>query len=264
MPAMCVDSAAIGAPGGDGFAMLESMAKILIVEDDALLQDALKGQLNQLGFAVCIASNVAEGQELLQAQGVDGIILDLGLPGADGLDLLTWVRSHIVGLPVLILTARDGVDSRVQGLNAGADDYMTKPFNMQELQARLSAMLRRARLPAFAQPNSAPGRPRTTIGKLRIDYASQTALLNEESLDLTQREWDLLELLVSRCGEVVTREDVLAAWRASPLEPGQMAPPLNSNALEVYVHRLRKKLDLSDLNIRNIRGLGYMLAQPIG
>lgn len=245
-----------------GFAMLKPMATILIVEDDALLQDALKGQLNQLGFDVCTARSVAEGLTLLQAQGVDGIILDLGLPGADGLDLLTWVRGHITGLPVLILTARDGVEDRVRGLNAGADDYITKPFNMQELQARLRAMLRRARQPAFAQASSAPGSQSTTIGHLRIDHTSHTALLNDESLDLTQREWELLELLVNRCGEVVTREDVLAAWRASPLEPGQIAPPLNSNALEVYVHRLRKKLDTSNLNIRNIRGLGYMLAQP--
>jgi DNA-binding response OmpR family regulator len=125
--------------------MLKPMATILIVEDDALLQDALKGQLNQLGFEVCTAGSVAEGLALLQTQGVDGIILDLGLPGSDGLDLLTWVRGHITGLPVLILTARDGVEDRVRGLNAGADDYITKPFNMQELQARLRAMLRRAR-----------------------------------------------------------------------------------------------------------------------
>lgn len=242
--------------------MLKPMATILIVEDDALLQDALKGQLTQLGFEVCTAASVAQGLALLQVQGVDGIILDLGLPGADGLDLLTWVRGHITGLPVLILTARDGVEDRVRGLNAGADDYITKPFNMQELQARLRAMLRRARQPAFTQVSNAPGSQITTLGQLALDHASRSAMLNDELLDLTQREWELLELLVNRCGEVVTREDVLAAWRASPPEPGQTAPPLNSNALEVYVHRLRKKLDASSLNIRNIRGLGYMLAKP--
>ena len=244
--------------------MLKPMATILIVEDDALLLDALKGQLNQLGFAVCTACSVAEGLALLQTQGVDGIILDLGLPGADGLDLLNWVRGHIAGLPVLILTARDGVDDRVRGLNAGADDYITKPFNMPELQARLRAMLRRARQPAFTQASGSPGGQTTTIGNLQLDHSSRTAMLHDELLDLTQREWELLELLVNRCGEVVTREDVLAAWHASPPEPGQIAPPLNSNALEVYVHRLRKKLDPSSLNIRNIRGLGYMLAQPAG
>jgi len=243
------------------FVMLNPMATILIVEDDALLLDALTGQLQQLEFGVCTASSVAEATALLQAQAVDGIILDLGLPGADGMELLTWARTHIAGLPVLILTARDGVEDRVLGLNAGADDYITKPFNMQELQARLQAMLRRARQPAFTQASSAGG-PGTTIGPLALDHASHSAALDGEPLDLTQREWELLELLVNRCGEVVTRDDVLAAWRASPPEPGQTAAPLNSNALEVYVHRLRKKLDPSPLNIRNIRGLGYMLAKP--
>ena len=137
--------------------MLKPMATILIVEDDALLQDALTGQLKQLNYGVCTATSVAQGMAVLQDQAVDGIILDLGLPDADGLDLLTWARTRIVGLPVLILTARDGIDDRVRGLNAGADDYLTKPFNMQELQARLQAMLRRARQPAFTQATSAQG-----------------------------------------------------------------------------------------------------------
>ena len=237
------------------------MATLLIVEDDALLLDALAGQLKQLEYGVCTAGSVAQAQALLQTQAVDGIILDLGLPGgADGMELLTWARAHITGLPVLILTARDGVDDRVQGLNAGADDYITKPFHMQELQARLQAMLRRARQPAFTQASSATGGPSTAIGPLVLDHAGQAASLDGAPLELTQREWELLELLVNRCGEVVTRDDVLAAWRAGPPEPGQAtAAPLNSNALEVYVHRLRRKLDASSLVIRNIRGLGYML-----
>ena len=238
------------------------MATILIVEDDALLLDALTGQLKQLDYSVCTASSVAQAMALLQTQAVDGIILDLGLPGADGMELLTWARAHIAGLPVLILTARDGVDDRVLGLNAGADDYITKPFNMQELQARLQAMLRRARQPAFTQASSTQGPQLTTLGPLVLDHAGQAAALNGDPLDLTQREWELLALLAHRVGEVVTRDDVLAAWRASPPEPGQTAAPLNSNALEVYVHRLRKKLDQSNLVIRNIRGLGYMLNKP--
>ena len=241
------------------------MATLLIVEDDALLLDALTGQLKQQEYDVCTASSVAQAMALLQTQAVDGIILDLGLPGADGMELLTWARTHIAGLPVLILTARDGVEDRVLGLNAGADDYITKPFNMQELQARLQAMLRRARQPAFTQANQAHGAAgagHTTIGLLKLDHTSHCATLHGHQLELTLREWELLELLAQRCGEVVTRDDVLAAWRASPLEPGQVAAPLNSNALEVYVHRLRKKLDPSNLVIRNIRGLGYMLAKP--
>src|SRR3989344_5655609 len=190
------------------FVMLNPMATILIVEDDALLLDALTGQLQQLEFGVHTASSVAEANTLLQSQAVDGIILDLGLPG-------------------------------------------------------VPAMLRRARQPAFAQASSAAGGASPPIGPLVLDHASHSEALNGDLLDLTQREWELLELLVNRCGEVVTRDDVLAAWRASPPEPGQTAaPPLNSNALEVYVHRLRKKLDTSPLAIRNIRWLGYMLNRP--
>jgi DNA-binding response OmpR family regulator len=235
------------------------MATILIVEDDALLLDALSGQLAQQGWDVLTASSVPLARAALQAQAVDGVILDLGLPGGDGLDVLVWARKHITGLPVLILTARDGIEDRVRGLNSGADDYLTKPFDMLELQARLQAMLRRSRQPAFMQASAGPS---TTVGCLELDHGARTATLQGQALDLTQREWELLELLVQRVGEVVTRDDVLAVWHASPLEPGQPATALNSNALEVYVHRLRKKLDLSALSIRNIRGLGYMLEKP--
>jgi two-component system response regulator TctD len=235
------------------------MATILIVEDDALLLDALSGQLAQQGWDVLTAASVPLARAALQAQAVDGVILDLGLPGGDGMDVLVWARKHITGLPVLILTARDGIEDRVRGLNSGADDYLTKPFDMLELQARLQAMLRRSRQPAFLQASAGPS---TTVGCLELDHGARTATLQGQALDLTQREWELLELLVQRVGEVVTREDVLAVWHASPLEPGQPATALNSNALEVYVHRLRKKLDLSALSIRNIRGLGYMLEKP--
>lgn len=235
------------------------MATILIVEDDALLLDALSGQLAQQGWDVLTASSVPQARTALQAQAVDGVILDLGLPGGDGMDVLVWARKHITGLPVLILTARDGIEDRVRGLNSGADDYLTKPFDMLELQARLQAMLRRSRQPAFLQASAGPS---TTVGCLELDHGARTATLQGQTLELTQREWELLELLVQRVGEVVTREDVLAVWHASPLEPGQPATALNSNALEVYVHRLRKKLDLSALSIRNIRGLGYMLEKP--
>ncbi len=238
------------------------MTKILIVEDDELLLDALTGQLRQLGHEVCSARQWKSAAKELEKQAVDGIILDLGLPGGDGLNLLAWARERFAGLPVLILTARDSVDDRIRGLNAGADDYMTKPFNMDELQARLHSMLRRARLPAYTLASADPNR-HTALGGLQLDHEKHKASLAGETLDLTQREWELLELLVNRCGEVVTREDVLASWHALPQELGQPAPaPLNSNALEVYVHRLRRKLEPSSLKIRNIRGLGYMLEKP--
>ena len=204
------------------------MATILIVEDDALLLDALSGQLTQQGWDVLTASSVPQARTALQAQAVDGVILDLGLPGGDGMDVLVWARKHITGLPVLILTARDGIEDRVRGLNSGADDYLTKPFDMLELQARLQAMLRRSRQPAFLQASAGPS---TTVGCLELDHGARTATLQGQTLELTQREWELLELLVQRVGEVVTREDVLAVWHASPLEPGQ--PPAGTAYLRL-------------------------------
>ena len=227
------------------------MAHILIAEDDDLLRDALSAQLTQAGHTVACAAHGLQARELLETTRFDGVILDLGLPKLDGMAVLQWIRQRVLALPVLILTARDGVDDRVHGLNAGADDYLTKPFIMAELQARLEALLRRSRLPAFG------GSLQVTSGtsQLRVDASLPRAWLGEEAMELTQREWALLQLLVANAGQVVSREDVLSRWQA---EPGEGAGG-GSNALEVYIHRLRRKLDGSGLNIRNVRGLGYML-----
>ncbi|HSO46203.1 MAG TPA: response regulator [Rhodoferax sp.] len=229
------------------------MSSLLIIEDDELLRDGLCAQLAQAGHSVMAAADGEAAQTLLETQRFDGVVLDLGVPRISGMDLLRWVRKRLPALPVLILTARDGIDDRVQGLNAGADDYLTKPFDMAELQARLGAMLRRARLPAFGGSlelaNGHGARP------LRVDAHVPQAWLGDEALELTQREWALLSLLVTHAGRVVSREDVLETWQSEPGEPGALA----SNALEVYIHRLRRKLVDSGLNIRNVRGLGYML-----
>lgn len=239
------------------------MAHLLIVEDDELLRDALTAQLLQGGHSVASAAHGVAAVNQLESTRFDGVILDLGLPVVadeqlDGMDVLRWIRRQLGALPVLILTARDGVDDRVQGLNAGADDYLTKPFNMAELLARLQAMLRRSQLPAFGGSAElvAVGRQ-----KLRIDAKLPRAWLDEAPVDLTQREWELLSLLVTQIGQVVSREDVLQAWKDEGAEAGSAAPASNlgSNALEVYVHRLRRKLADSGLSIRNVRGLGYML-----
>lgn len=228
------------------------MAHLLIVEDDELLRDGLCAQLVHAGHSVCSASDGAQAQTLLETTRVDGVILDLGLPLVDGISVLRWIRQRLTALPVLVLTARDGVEDRVQGLNAGADDYLTKPFSMAELLARLQAMLRRSRLPAFGgslEVESSGAR------RLRVDPVLPLAWLDDELMDLTQREWSLLSLLVTNMGQVVGREDVLAVWQTQPLD----GTTSGSNALEVYVHRLRRKLQDSGLNIRNVRGLGYML-----
>lgn len=228
------------------------MAHLLLVEDDELLRDGLSAQLIQAGHRVTTAEDGQIALDRLAAGSFDGVVLDLGLPRIDGLSVLRQLRRSTPALPVLILTARDGIEDRVEGLNAGADDYLTKPFNRDELLARLQAMLRRASLPAFG---TAPVAAPATALALRLDPDLPRAWLGDEVIELTQREWALLDLLVRHCGAVVSREDVFEVWQAEPGETGGVA----SNALEVYVHRLRRKLAGSSLNIRNIRGLGYML-----
>lgn len=228
------------------------MAHLLIVEDDELLRDGLSAQLMQAGHRIDTAVDGEQALSRLEAEAYEGVVLDLGLPRIDGLTVLRRLRQRLPALPVLILTARDGIEDRVEGLNAGADDYLTKPFNRDELLARLQSMLRRASLPAFGPSPQVP--PPPAPGTLRLDPVLPRAWLGNEVIDLTQREWSLLDLLVRHSGQVVSREDVLAVWQSDPGETG-----VTSNALEVYVHRLRRKLAGSTLNIRNIRGLGYLL-----
>ena len=227
------------------------MAHLLIVEDDELLRDGLSAQLMQAGHRITLAEDGHVALERLRNESFDGVVLDLGLPRVDGLTVLRGLRERLPALPVLVLTARDGVEDRVAGLNAGADDYLTKPFSLEELQARLQALLRRASLPATtAVPAGLPG-----SGALRLEAHPPRLWVGAEAVDLTLREWTLLDLLMRHSGQVVSREDVLAAWQADPGDTSGVA----SNALEVYVHRLRRKLAGAPLNIRNIRGLGYLL-----
>jgi DNA-binding response OmpR family regulator len=228
------------------------MAHLLIIEDDDLLRDGLTDLLRQAGHSVHNSADGLAAQSFLQGQGVDAVLLDLGLPKLDGLSLLRWIRQRFESLPVMILTARAGVDDRVAGLIEGADDYVTKPFDNAELTARVQALLRRARLPAFSTEARADSLPDATPG-LQIDRQLPRAWVNGQATDLTQREWELLNLLHQRLNQVVSREDVASAWQNDATEPTA------SNALEVYVHRLRRKLAGSGLNLRNVRGLGYML-----
>ena len=228
------------------------MSHLLIVEDDELLRDGLCAQLTRAGHNVSSAVDGAQAQSMLDTTRFDAVILDLGLPVIDGVAVLKWIRQRLAALPVLVLTARDGIEDRVQGLNAGADDYLTKPFDMAELLARLQAMLRRSRMPAFGGTLEVQG---AANKHLRLDPNLPLGWLDDEPMELTRREWSLLSLLVGNLGQVVGREDVLAVWQSEPTETGTGA----SNALEVYVHRLRRKLQDSGLSIRNVRGLGYML-----
>jgi two-component system OmpR family response regulator len=232
------------------------MANLLVVEDDELLRDALGAQLAHAKHETVPAANAADAIAAFATGRFDAVVLDLGLPGAmDGLQLLDWLRERAPALPVLILTARDGVEDRVMGLSRGADDYLTKPFDMSELLARIASLLRRSQLPAYApQTRTHAGAPESTT--LRVERDMPRAWIAGKPTDLTQREWELLGLLIAHAGNVVSRESVMQTWQA-----GEGGEPLQSNALEVYVHRLRRKLADSGWLIRNIRGLGYMLEQ---
>lgn len=229
------------------------MAHLLLVEDDDLLRDGVSEALTQAGHVVETVGDGLAAQERLAQQSYDALLLDLGLPRLDGMGLLRWTRQRFEELPVMILTARVGVDSRVEGLQAGADDYLTKPFDNAELTARVQALLRRARLPAVHTADAAQTETQHTDSGLRIDADMPRAWLHDQAIDLTQREWALLRLLHEHLNQVVSREAVAATWQHDPVELA------NSNALEVYIHRLRRKLQDSGLSIRNIRGLGYMM-----
>lgn len=234
------------------------MPHLLLVEDDELLRDGLASQLSQRGHTITVAANGAVAVHVVDTARFDGVILDLGLPLIDGMQVLAHIRKHHAALPVLILTARDGVEDRIAGLNAGADDYLTKPFNVQELQARLAAMLRRSQLPAFDGSRATEG--------LRVHASEPRAWLtsgsDEREMELTQREWSLLTLLVINMGRVVGRDEVLARWAqddGNKVHDSNADASAENNALEVYIHRLRKKLEGAPLAIRNVRGLGYLL-----
>lgn len=219
--------------------------ELLLAEDDAILADALSAQLRRAGFNVEHAPNGPVAEYLLQRQGFDLVVLDLGLPMMDGLTLLKRLRSVNPTLPVVVLTAQDGLESRVAGLNAGADDYVTKPFDFPELEARLRALLRRA------QPAAAPAD--VEIGRLSFARDTHRATVEGTALDLSPREWTLLELLVSQRDRVVTKEQIAQVWSTDGGELG------SGNSTEVYIHRLRRKLEGAALTIRTVRGLGYLL-----
>jgi two-component system OmpR family response regulator len=217
--------------------------KLLLAEDDALLADALSTQLRGAGFQVAHAPNGAVAEYLLEREQHDIAVLDLGLPMLDGLSVLQKLRQHQPDLPVILLTARDSLDDRVAGLQAGADDYVTKPFDFPELLARLQALLRRSQRRQGVA---------SQVGRLALDEGARRAWVAGEPMELSGREWTLLSLLVQQQGKVVTKEQIHAAW-SDEAEVG------GGNAIEVYVHRLRRKTEGAGVNIRTVRGIGYLL-----
>ena len=215
--------------------------RILLVEDDAALGQAMNTALQRAGYTVDWSHDGHEADIALHDQVYEAVILDLGLPRIDGFEVLKRMRARKITSPVIILTARDGLEDRVHGLDLGADDYLTKPFKLPELEARLRAQIRR---------NNAVLGSTIEYGPLVLDIKDRMLTANGEQMLLSPRELSVLEMLLMRVGRVVSKDSIVEAlckWDEG----------VGNNAIEVYIHRLRKKLEPLGINVLTIRGLGY-------
>ena len=217
--------------------------RILLAEDDTLLGDGLRAGLRQLGFQVDWVRDGEAAARELAAQPYAAVVLDLGLPRRDGLEVLAGARRAGLTLPVLVLTARDAVPDRIKGLDVGADDYVVKPVDLHELAARLRALVRRA----HGQPQE-----RLRCGAIELDPAGRSVTREGTPVVLSTREFDLLHALMLNAGRVLSREQLeqhLYSWGRE----------VESNAIEVHIHHLRRKLGAEA--IQTVRGVGYLLAR---
>lgn len=223
--------------------------KVLVVEDDAKLATTLKQTCQEAGYGADVARSGAQARVLLGKDAYDVVILDLGLPDEDGLDVLRFVRSLTQRMAVLILTARGSVEDRVKGLDQGADDYLVKPFAVAELMARLSALQRRR-----TQDRKAV----LTVADLTVDVLGRRVTRGGRTIELTPKEFDVLVYLIRSGGTVVSREMIARdVWKIT-----SRATPID-NVIDVHVSRLRRKIDATgeDLLIRNVRGVGFALGE---
>ncbi len=221
--------------------------RILLVEDDLPLAEALNALLAGAGYAVDCTHDGLSAEALVEAETFDLVILDLNLPEKDGLSVLRSLRARKNPVAILILTARGAPDERVAGLDLGADDYMVKPFDVREFEARVRSIMRRQ-----AGLHTAD----LQIGTVRFDMAARRFSAGDSDLDLPARELALLELFFLRAGRVVGKEAIVQSLTS--LEDG-----LSDNAIEQYVSRLRRRLQPHGLTLRTARGLGYMLERPV-
>jgi DNA-binding response OmpR family regulator len=215
---------------------------VLLVEDDAVLADGLVRVLAGSGMQIALATDGLAADQLLQKSAPDVVVLDIGLPGIDGFEVVRRLRARGSNLPVLLLTARDAVEDRVRGLELGGDDYLVKPFATPELVARIRALARR----------NAPRANLLALGQLVLDTSARRARIGERTIELSVREWAVLEHLMQQAGRVVSKQQIIDAI----LPYGD---DLTLNAVEVYVSRLRLKLVDAGIAIRTIRGFGYLL-----
>ena len=221
--------------------------RILVVEDDSLVARGLKQGLQQLGYTVDVASSAEEAEVFVQSENFDMALVDIGLPKADGLHFIRQLRSRGSSLPVLVLTARESMEDTVKGLDAGADDYMTKPYRLPEVAARMRALIRRSNAVVDACLRH---------DGVCLDTRSRTVTLNNEPLELTNREWAILEMLLMLSPAVVSKDKLvqsLAGWDKD----------ITPNAIEVHISRLRSKLSAGTIVIRTVRGIGYRVDPPI-
>ncbi|MDQ2916621.1 MAG: response regulator transcription factor [Pseudomonadota bacterium] len=222
--------------------------RILVVEDDPLLAESLMRALQQEGYRVAHARRGQDADTALRTHRFDLLLLDIGLPDVDGFEVLRRLRARSDATPVLIVSAREAVDERVHGLDLGADDYLTKPFSLSELEARVRALLRRTK-PGLAA--------RVVVGGLTVEIAARSAKIGDKPVDLTAREWALLELFLSRSGHALSKLTIAQTI-------GDSTASIAPNTVEVYVSRLRSKLEPAGIVIRTVRGFGYLWEQPNG
>ena len=219
--------------------------RILLVEDDQALGQAVLRSLQNAGYAADLVTTGAAALHALEVEHFDLLLLDLGLPDCDGGAIVRELRQRQIALPILILSARDAVESRIEALDLGADDYMIKPVELAELGARIRALLRR---------HAGSAAPQLILGKLVLDLTSKQAFVDSHRLDYSVREWSVLEYLALHAGQVISKEQLIQAIVNWDQE-------LSANAIEAYVHRVRSKLGNSGVIIRTVRGFGYMLSE---
>jgi DNA-binding response OmpR family regulator len=218
--------------------------RFLVVEDDDVLRAVLQQSLRDAGHRIDVAGTLASAEQLWEYQPFDAVLLDLNLPDGNALDALRRARARSDRTPVLVLTARNRTDERIAGLDAGADDYLGKPFDLAEVEARLRALVRR----------SQGGADHVRVGRLRLERESSRFFVGDEPFDLPAREFEVLWELAALPGRVVSKRTLSS--KLSGLEEA-----LGDNALEAFVSRLRRKLNNSGATIRTLRGLGYLLEE---
>ncbi|HEY9788699.1 MAG TPA: response regulator transcription factor [Candidatus Obscuribacterales bacterium] len=221
------------------------MTRVLLAEDDEYLLSGLVLALERCGYGVDAVRSGTQADAALRINAYDLVLLDLGLPGVDGMDVLRNLRAGGETMPVIVITARDGLEEKIQGLDLGANDYLVKPFHFRELEARMRAALRKSRW---------QNKVEIEFGSLRLNTNSGSLTVSGEQLDLTPKEALVLKTLMAHAGRVVSKRQIMD-------QASEWADESSENAVEILIHRLRKKLDSAGVAINTIRGFGYVLEE---